>query len=351
MALFPRNNFIPAKRSKLKKETQVLYLSRLLRLLKNGYNLLEALEVMKWDKQMIEPTTIIISALTNGKPLDEAFIEASFNPTVTTYLYFVRANGDIQASLEKCIEMFRQRIEFTAKFQQTIRYPLILLVIFSILLYFIKNSILPSFADLFSANNETSSTISISLMAINVFGTIMWISIVLAVITMIVWKFISKKVSIEKQLRIYRNIPFYRSYKRVQTSFLFATHFSSLLKTGISIKDILTIMSKQTQLPILSYYSVLMTNELNSGKHISYLLSQTYLLEKQIAHIFQKNADSHALEKDLTVYAGMITEELHQKVIKTITYIQPVFFVLLASFIVLIYITLMWPMFQLIKTI
>lgn len=351
MALFQKNNLIPSKRVKLKKETQLLYLSRLLRLLKNGYSLLEALEVMKWDKQMIEPTTIIVHALKDGKSLDEAFTDASFNPTITTYLYFVRANGDIQASLEKCIEMFNQRIEFAAKFQQTIRYPLILLVIFSILLYFIKNSILPSFAELFSANNETSSTLSLSLVAINVFGTVIWICLILTMITLVVWKFIKDKVSIEKQVTIYRKIPFYRSYKRVQTSFLFATHFSSLLKTGISIKDILTIMSKQTQLPILSYYSVLMTNELNSGKHISYLLSQTYLLEKQIAHIFQKNADSHALEKDLTVYAGMITEELHQKIIKAITYIQPVFFVLLAGFIVLIYVTLMWPMFQLIKTI
>lgn len=351
MALFPKNNFIPAKRIKLTKETQVLYLSRLLRLLKNGYSLLEALEVMKWDKQMIESTTIIVNALKLGRTLDEAFAEASFNPTITTYLYFVRANGDIQASLEKCMEMFRQRIEFTAKFQQTIRYPLVLLIIFSILLYFIKNSILPSFADLFAANAVTSSTITTSLIAINVFETLVTIGIVMAVIILLVWKFIKEKVGIESQIEIYQKIPFYRNYKRIHTSFLFATHFSSLLKTGISVKDILAIMSNQKQLPILSYYSVLMTGELNSGRHLSYMLSQTYLLEKQIGQIFQKNADTNALEKDLTMYAGMITEELHKKVLKTITFIQPIFFVILAGFIVLIYITLMWPMFQLIKTV
>lgn len=351
MDLFQKNDLAPYKRNKLKKETQLLYLTRLIRLLKNGYSLLKALEVMKWDKQMIIPTNIIIDALKNGKPLDEAFAQATFNPIITAYLYFARTNGDIIASLEKCVEMYKQRIEFTAKFQQTIRYPLLLLVIFSVLLYFIKHSILPSFEDLFSANSATSSTITASLVAINVFGTLVWISIVIIVISLVVWKFIRDKVSIESQLKLYRKIPVYRNYKRIQTSFLFATHFSSLLKTGISIKDILTIMSNQKQLPILSYYSVLMTNELNSGKHISYLLSQTYFLEKQIAHVFQKNADAYALEKDLTVYAGMITEELHQKVIKAITYIQPIFFVLLAGFIVLIYTTLMWPMFQLIKTV
>lgn len=351
MDLFQKNSLIPSKQSKLKKETQLLYLSRLLRLLKNGYSLLDALEVMKWDKQMIEPTTIIVQSLKNGKTLDEAFAQATFNQTITTYLYFVRANGDIQASIGKCIEMYQQRIEFTAKFQQTIRYPLILLVTFSILLYFIKNSILPSFADLFAANNETSSTISLSLVAINIFGTFIWISIIILLISLFVWKFIRHKVSVPNQINIYRRIPIYRNYKRIQTSFLFATHFSSLLKTGMSIKDILTIMSKQKQLPIISYYSILMTDELNRGHHINYLLSQAFLLEKQIAYIFQKNADMQALEKDLKVYAGIITEDLNRKVTKVITYIQPVFFVFLAGFIVLIYVTLMWPMFQLIKTI
>ncbi|ASN05247.1 competence type IV pilus assembly protein ComGB [Virgibacillus necropolis] len=351
MDLFQKKFLIPSRRIKLKKETQLLYLSRLLRLLKNGYSLLDALDVMKWDNQMVEPTTIIVHALKNGNTLDEAFEQASFNQTITTYLYFVRVNGDIQASLEKCTEMFQQRIEFTAKFQQTIRYPLVLLVIFSILLYFVKNSILPSFSNLFSANNETSSTISLSLAIIDMFGTFIWISIISVFISLLIWKFIRHKISIQDQIKLYQRIPIYRNYKRIQTSFLFATHFSSLLKTGISIKDILTIMSNQKQLPILSYYSILMMNELNRGHHISYLLSQSFLLEKQIAHIFQKNADIHALEKDLKIYAGIITEELNHKVTKAITYIQPVFFVLLAGFIVLIYTTLMWPMFQLIKTI
>ncbi|WP_404453000.1 type II secretion system F family protein [Virgibacillus necropolis] len=351
MDLYQKNYLTPSKRHKLKNEIQLLYLSRLLRLLKTGYSLLDALEVMKWDKQMIGPTSIIVHSLKNGNTLDEAFKEATFNPTITTYLYFVRANGDIQASIEKCMEMFQQRIEFTSKFQQTIRYPLILLTIFSILLYFIKHSILPSFADLFSANSVTSSTVTLSLGAINVFGSFIWISIIVICVSLIIWKIISHKISVQRQIRLYRHIPIYRSYKRIQTSFLFATHFSSLLKTGISIKDILTIMSNQTQLPILSYYSMLMTSELNKGNHINHLLSQAFLLEEQIAHIFQKNADTHALEQDLKVYAGIITEELHRKLTKAITFIQPVFFVLLAGFIVLIYTTLMWPMFQLIKTI
>lgn len=351
MDLFQRNLLAPVKPKKLTNEIQLLYLSRLLRLLKTGYSLLHALEIMKWDRQMIDPTKIIIHALKNGSTLDEAFTAAAFNPAITSYLYFVRANGDMQASIEKCIEMYQQRIQYTSKFQQTIRYPLVLLILFSILLYFIKHSILPSFSDLFSANSVTSLTVSISLQAINIFGTFIWISMTIVCVFLVLWKMYRNKISIETQIAVYKFLPVYRGYKRLQTSFLFATHFSSLLKTGISIKDILSIMSNQTQLPIISYYAVLMTGELNKGNLLNHLLSQAILFENQIAHIFQKNADSHALEKDLTAYAGILTDELNRKITKSITYIQPIFFVLLAGFIVLIYTTLMWPMFQLIKTI
>ncbi|WP_430785294.1 competence type IV pilus assembly protein ComGB [Virgibacillus flavescens] len=351
MDLYLRNFFSHTKRNKLPNEIQLLYLSRLLRLLKTGYSLLDALEVMKWDRHMIEPTKIIIQTLKEGHTLDQAFSDASFNPTITSYLYFVRANGDLQASIEKCMEMYTQRLEFTSKFKKTIRYPLLLLIIFSILLYFIKSSILPSFADLFSANAATSSTVTLSLQIINVFGTLLWISLSTLLFLLIFWKAFRQKISVVRQIRIYQHIPIYRSYKRLQTSFLFATHFSSLLKTGMSFKDILTIMASQSQLPLISHITSLMIKELNKGNHINHLISQTFLFEKQIAHIFQKNSDTSSLEKDLTVYAGIITEELNRKVTKVITYIQPIFFVILAGFIVLIYTTLMWPMFQLIKTI
>src|SRR5699024_4541550 len=104
-------------------------------------------------------------------------------------------------------------------------------------------------------------------------------------------------------------------------------------------------------LPIIAYYSSLMMNELSKGLHISLLMTNLPFFEKQLAAIFQKNTHMAALEKDLVAYADLLIEEIHRKVMKIITLIQPIFFIILASFIVFIYITLMWPMFQLINSI
>ncbi|WP_163969989.1 competence type IV pilus assembly protein ComGB [Oceanobacillus halotolerans] len=351
MDLLQKKHFMKRNPKTLNKTLQLRFLNRLSRLLGNGYTLLESLEVMKWDKQLAATASDIISLLKDGIPINHAFEKVAFSKTITSYLYLVSIDGDIQSSLEKCITMYKQQLDYTTKFQQTIRYPLFLLSTFILLMYFIKQSVLPSFVDLFETSASHSTTLTISLLLIDILTTGTFIGIGIVLLTLLVWLFVKQQLPIEKQITIYSRVPFYRNIKRIQTSFQFAIYFSSLLKTGMSIKEILQLIASQNKLPILAYYATLMTEELTKGIHLSSLIQQLPLLEKQLSSIIQKNVDAATLEKDLAIYADWLMEELHQKVSKTISLIQPIFFVILASFIIFIYISLMWPMFQLIQTI
>ncbi|MBP1969740.1 competence protein ComGB [Virgibacillus natechei] len=343
--------FIKIRKERLSNEIQLRFLQRLSRLLSNGYPLIEALDVIKWDKQLTTSATLITNALKNGSSIDQAFDKAAFHPTITAYLYFVRANGDIQGSIDKCLDMYEQRMKYTKKFQQIIRYPLILIFIFSLLLYFIKQYVLPSFEELFQTSTESSSMIAISIVLIDLLSSTVIVLSILLIVGIVIWRFARHKLTISKQINLYRALPIYRKFLKLQTSFLFATHFSTLLKTGMSFKEILIHMSEQNKLPIIAHYSTLITEELMRGLPIIPLLSEMSFLENQLSSIFQKNADVNALEKDLNVYAEFVTEEIQRKIMKIITFIQPLFFIVLASFIIFIYVTLMWPMFQLIQSI
>src|SRR5699024_12191397 len=101
----------------------------------------------------------------------EAFQAAKFHHTVVSYMYFVRFNHDLTASLEKALHMFKQRVENKKKFTRIIRYPFILSVIFIILLFFLKRNILPSFIELFQHSQDSSSTVLLSIMVIDVVVT------------------------------------------------------------------------------------------------------------------------------------------------------------------------------------
>lgn len=351
MDTFLEKHSFNRRKKVLPDEIQLRFLKRLARLLTNGYSMLEALEIIRWDKQLIKISEEIIYILKRGAPMDEAFEQAKFHHTITAYLYFVKDNGDILSSIRKCIVMYEDRLKYRKKLKEIIRYPFILLVIFSILLYFINQFVLPSFADIFQSNTAAASTIAFFMTLIESFTIFVVCFGGIAFAMMIIWQINKQKFRIQTQLVIYKRIPIYRQYLRLQTSFQFATHLSTQLKTGISLKDILYNMSRQKKLPIVAYYTSLMTNELNAGIPLFHLMSKLDLLEKQLTEIFQKNTNNHALEKDLEVYADILTDELQRKIMKAITLIQPIFLIIVACFVIFIYMTLMWPMFQLIKTI
>lgn len=351
MVFYPIKHILHKKKKTLANELQLRFLKRLNRLLHNGYALIDALEIIAWDKQLIPTARQVRFDLQDGNTLDEALEHSGFSQAITTYLYVVRANGNLQKNILKSAEMYEQRLEYMKKIQRTVRYPLVLFIIFLLLLYFIKGSVLPSFTELFQGNSETSSVITFSGIIINGFTNGLIFLALLLGCSFFASKYIKRALPIQKQISIYNSIPVLRKYLRIQTSFLFATHVSSLLKTGMSMKEILEHIFKQKRLHILSYYASLMIDELSSGKPVAGLLTDLKLIDEQIPVIFEKNADVHALEKDLTTYSDLAAETLHRKITKVITLIQPIFFIILAGFIIFIYITLMWPMFQLLKTI
>ncbi|WP_100010665.1 competence type IV pilus assembly protein ComGB [Lentibacillus sediminis] len=350
MAIFPMK-FTTIRKGKLPDDIQLRFLKQLNRLLENGYTLIHALEVINWDKQLKTPVRTISSRLKEGASLDEALEHAEFHASICTYLYFTRMNGDITSSLKKAMEIFDHRVRYTKKFRQIIRYPLFLLIIFGVLLYFIQQFVLPSFADIFKSSTQAAGTVNFSLLLIDILSGFALVMLLLLGVILLVWLRTKNNLLIEQQIKIYYKIPVYRSFLKLQTSFLFAIHFSTLLKTGMSYNQILSHMAHQKKLPIIAHYAQLLKEELTRGLPVASLLSQMSLMENQLTAIFQKDVDITALEKDLTVYADMVTEEMERKTIRMLTFIQPVFFVVLASFIIFIYVTLMWPMFQLIQNI
>src|SRR5690625_6377299 len=91
---------ITIRKTTLPKDIQLRFLRRLSRLLSNGYPLIEALEIIKWDDQMMGTAAQMITLLKNGNTIDQAFEKKDFQHTVTSYMYYVRTNEYIQTRID-----------------------------------------------------------------------------------------------------------------------------------------------------------------------------------------------------------------------------------------------------------
>ncbi|GGJ47592.1 competence type IV pilus assembly protein ComGB [Virgibacillus salexigens] len=343
--------FLVKSKDRISDDDQLQFLKRMHRLLDNGYSLLDTLEVMTWDKQLANTAEQIINSLKNGFSLEQALSNCSFHSSIVNYISFANTNQNIEENIQRCYMMFEQRLNNLKKFKHLLRYPLILLSLFLPLLFILKQSVLPSFLELYQQSPSSSSLIIFSIFLIDWLGLLLILTCLGIGGIAILWKIYNQRLPIEKKLRVYQRIPIFRTYIKLQTSFLFASQFSTLIKTGMSFKDVLDQMIYQEKQPIISYYCRRMGKQLSNGHPIPTLISQFFFLEMQLTAIFQRSNNNQALETDLFLYAEILLEEIQRKLVKYLTYIQPVFFIIIACFILFVYITLMWPMFQLVKTI
>ncbi|WP_330948602.1 type II secretion system F family protein [Virgibacillus sp. MG-45] len=338
------------KKQSFKSEHHLRFLRVLSRALANGYPFISALETMMWDKNLNQAASIMMKALKSGETVDKAFDKAGFHPSITSYLFFANKSGELTSSIKKGLQLYEKRLQYTQKLYHVSRYPLLLFLLFTGLLIVIKQIVLPTFSDLFQNGSTASTSVNFSIIMIDLFIQLFFTLLLLTLFTAFLFQRFNKKISIETLVAIYRSIPIYRKLISMYHSFLFATHLSTLLKTGISMKEVLSILSKQTKHPVLAHYCTVINSGLLQGVHISSMITELSLLQPQFAAIFQKNSDVITLEKDLTVYADLLIERFHHQMMKLISMIHPIFFIVIGAFIIFIYVTLMWPMFELIQS-
>lgn len=339
------------KPNKLSSSEQNRFLIRLTRLLEQDYPLIDALYAMQWNHHWRQPISQIVDALKNGKSMDTALEEAKFDTKIISFLYFASAHGDMKKALKQSVELLEKNSALFVKFKQAIRYPIVLFVMFICLLYFIKTSVYPAFIQLFQSTTYASTFTLGSLQIINVFLNVFIIIIILFMASLLIWAFIQNKCNIQTKIAVYKRIPLIKGLIQLYNTFLFSLHLSSLLHAGLSLKDSLNVLTKQTHHQVLSYYSHQILDHFAAGQQMTTILPSLHLLHRDLDVVFQKNSNTSDIGVDLHGYADFLLERLENMIKRTISLIQPVFFIIMGVSIIFIYFSLLYPMFQLIQTI
>ncbi|WP_101844276.1 competence type IV pilus assembly protein ComGB [Halobacillus sp. Marseille-P3879] len=324
---------------------QITFLSRTCKLLDKGYPLVKSLQMISWDVQFKKVTMEIIYELNRGNPIDIAFKKANFSRQVTSFLYFARIHQDLPALFRQCRELLQLQHTYKQKFKEAMRYPIILLIFLIGSFNVIKHTILPSFSILFESGNSSPWSLLIlkgSDIALTVLG------IVFMFIVLIAGGFIltNYKRPTSQKLKIYIRTPFLRSYKMFTLTFLFATHLSSLLTAGLPLKDSLKVISDQTKYPELAFYSSHIQNQLKDGQSLSASIHQCALFREELTSIFHQTNDLPTLASELQMLSELLMDQLKEKLMKAVQLIQPIFFIIVACLVILIYASIMLPLYQ-----
>ncbi|WP_173916160.1 competence type IV pilus assembly protein ComGB [Halobacillus sp. Marseille-Q1614] len=342
-ALHPFRRLREGKSLSIKK--QITYLNRLSKLLNKGYPILGSLKMASWDPAFHKISSQLMDELNSGSPIDTAFKKANFSPRVVAFLYFARIHKDLPLIIQQCADLLELQYNYSKKLSDSLRYPLLLFIFLILSFTVIKHTILPSFQTLFNDSSAQPWSLMI-LDTVDILITSIFFTFVALICFCAGFYALKHRLSTSQLLNIYEKIPIAKNYLMFTVTFSFATHLSSLLKAGLSLKPALELIKDQNRSPYISYYADHILKQLNEGQLLGASVQSCSFLREEMTSIFHHTTDLQNLSRELQVLSELLIDQLKEKLTKIILILQPVFFLGVACIVVLIYASIMLPLYQ-----
>ncbi|MFP7253283.1 hypothetical protein CHH91_05880 [Virgibacillus sp. 7505] len=338
------------KDDKLSMEQQMLFLQQLHRLRTQGYDMARSLDFLHWQPQWRTATQTLQEGLKQGLRLDEAFSHARFSSLIVIHFYVAHHDGNLEDALARSYTTMQKQIQQLTKFKKVTRYPIFLLLSILLLLLFVKLYVYPSFLSLFAYSAESATLLRFFSNLVNL---LLYASLLLGVIGISLYFLqgsFKKRWPPAKKRYYLERIPVIHSIARTRTSFQFAIQLGNFLSAGLSLYESLQLLSKQQYHDMLQLYSSVLLSQLTSGYTLKECLPSFPLLDAQLQSILVKENDVSSQSKDLLMYAEIMTTKMEDRT-KTVLYLlQPILLCIMALCIIIVYLSLLLPMFQMVHT-
>jgi competence protein ComGB len=329
------------------------FLIRIGELLQQGYSLSHAIELysLNDNKEAEKIVLPFLNQLKEGRSFYEVLDFYSFPNDILGYLYFSEKH-DLSQALIQSGSMLKRRQKLKETLNKVLRYPLFLSWVMIIMIIIVFRYLFPQFQTLYhSLNVDLPLITTLLLQVIHILpwflltiGTVLFFSIIYYML----W--LRRKTPHEK-LRIFLRFPIIRSLLILFFTHLFSSHLSSLLKGGLSIHEAVLVFEKQDHLLFFQ----------DEGKELKLLLQQGEPLEKailtrpfylkELSSVINHGHANGKLADELMLYSEMVLRKLEDRLQRYLMMLQPILFMCIGSVILLLFLSILLPMFHVIQSV
>jgi competence protein ComGB len=337
----------------VKIKDQGTFLKRLGELLSNGYSLTEAIEFVFIGHYQNQESLKqkVLSHLQNGSTLSDTFKHAGLPLHVCSQIYFAEKHGRMAETLISAGEYLHARQKDRQSLLKVMTYPLVLLFILTGVMILLKSVLFPQFQILYSSLGYTpDSQLRFFLNFIERLPLISAALLVFFLITgVMVFSRYQSRTPMKKAEYLLR-LPFLSRYLRLFYTQFFSREMSYLLNSGMSINQALTEVSKQSYRPLFKEIGERMIQELRIGKSFPETVEQFDLFTGGLIEVIKHGERRGQLPRELFIYSRFCMETLEFGGKRLLTIIQPAVFLFIGGFILLIYFSIMIPLFQVMQS-
>ncbi|KUP07397.1 hypothetical protein Q73_09275 [Bacillus coahuilensis m2-6] len=351
-----RRENIPNGRSKqkftIRKQGEALI--RLAQMLENGFSLKEALIFLLYyqEKAPEEWVRTINHALLSGNSLADVFEMIGYGKHICSQVYFAEVHGNMSKTLSDGGYYLLQKKKEKEKLQKTLQYPFVLIILVIVIIMVINTLLLPQFSLLGQTlNYKASGMAEVLVFFLHFLPTILFVFLLMFTLILILVYLIRKRTSPFTQASISVMIPFLSFYTKNYITHFLSRELGFLLKTGMSINNALQVFEKQSSKRLFAEMAKQFQNQLINGHSFPEILQDYPLLTDDFYVMVKHGENNGELYKELELYSTICIERMEMRTDFIMKLIHPITFGGVGLLLVLVYLGIMLPMYQMIQTI
>lgn len=321
-------------------------------LLSRGYSLSNSLTLYGLHEKPIikRAITDMIDQLKNGEQFHNILKEYAFPNDIITYLYFYHYY-DLATGLIQSGKILEKREYFNKRLQKILQYPLLLTWLSFMMLVMLVQFLIPQFIQLFATVHQDIPTVTKlvvlfvkSLPSVALFGLVILFLFALYYVTKI------HRQSPRDKLLLLNHIPFLKKIIELLITYRFSLNVSSLLHSGLSMNEALSVFERQNYSLFLQQEAHAMKTLLNRGERLESILSHRSLYRKELPTIIYQGQINGKLADELTMYAHDLFNQIEETLLKALTIVQPIIFFFVGLLILSMFLSIMLPMLQFLQS-
>lgn len=290
----------------------------------------------------------ILDSLKKGeafsKSLEHSANKNNFNcpPTVSNVLSIGEELGDISLGLKPVLDNLQFRLAFAKEIKSSLSYPIFLVIISLLTMFFVSGFILPKFASIFSPE-EIRSLPLISQFTLR-FGSVVnenfqSVIVVLLVLVSVASFYFKKVIGFFSDISL--GIPF---IKDILLKKEFANIFSSMgamLSGGVDITKVLAVTEKMTSMKLLKNILKDTLNEVKKGNFISSTWSSYDIIPDDVISMVTVGEKSANLGNIFEKLSERYSKNFKDNVSRFLVFLEPLVIVFVGLFVAFIVVSIM----------
>lgn len=314
----------------------------MIHLLDHGFSFQQSFSFLKIiDKKHASLIKEMEKALLRGSSLPKTFAKIGLSSSELAQLQFAEIHGDFVGTLLRVTTHMKDVNKNQHKLRQLLAYPFALLLFILVLLVVMKKVVYPQLQELYP-----TKSISRGVTLLQHFPDFLGIGFFIFLAGGLLFYIFSKQKSALQRANLWSHLPIFKLFMRSYYTALFATEWGNLLVQGLELRDIILIMGTTGYTPLMQEMADQIEDKLEHGIALSVALTEWSFLTEELCLIIRKGEIKGALGQELMIYGQEEWRRLMERIERSLAWLQPLIFMLIAGLIISIYAALLLPIYS-----